>query len=148
MRTKTFVTKPTDIQRQWWIVDAKGQTLGRLASQIAPILRGKHKPTFSTHLDTGDFVIVLNCDKIVVTGDRLETKKYYRHSGYFGNLREITLRDQLQKHPERALRFAIQGMLPKGPLGRQMLSKLKLYAGSEHPHQAQNPQPLNIEEKL
>lgn len=148
MRTKTFVTKPTDIQRQWWVVDAEGQTLGRLASQIAPILRGKHKPTFSPHLDAGDFVIVLNCDKIVVTGDRLEDKKYYRHSGYFGGLSEITLRDQLKKHPERALRFAIQGMLPKGPLGRQTLSKLKLYTGNEHPHKAQNPEPFNIEEKL
>lgn len=144
MKTKTFVTTPSDIQHQWWVVDAEGQTLGRLASKIAPILRGKHKATYSTHLDTGDYVIVLNCDKIVVTGRRLDQKKYYRYSGYMGGLKEQTLRELLAKHPERPLEFAIKGMLPKGPLGRDMMRKLRLYTGSEHPHEAQNPQVLEL----
>lgn len=147
MRTKTFVTKPSDINRQWWVVDAEGQTLGRLASQIAPILRGKHKPTFTTNLDAGDFVVILNCDKIVVTGKRLEDKKYYRHSGYFGSLKEENLQEVMDKYPDRAIRGAIQGMLPKGPLGRDMLRKLKVYAGGVHPHGAQNPQVLELKEK-
>jgi len=147
MRTKTFVTTPSDIQRQWWVVDAEGQTLGRLASKIAPILRGKHKPTFSTHLDTGDYIIVINCEKLVVTGNRLDDKKYYHYSGYPGGLSEITLREQLAKHPERVIEAAVKGMLPDGPLGSAMLKKLKVYVGTEHPHEAQQPQVLALKEK-
>lgn len=146
MPSKTFVTKPADINREWWVVDAEGQTLGRLATQIATILRGKNKPTYSPHLDTGDFVVVVNCEKITVTGNRMEDKKYYRHSGYFGGLSEVTLRDQLDRKPERVLREAVRGMLPKGPLGRAQLAKLKIYAGAEHPHSAQQPQPLKLQE--
>lgn len=144
MKTKTFVTKPSDIQRQWWVVDAEGQTLGRLASKIAPILRGKHKPTYTPHLDNGDFVIIINCDKIVVTGNRLDDKNYYRHSGYMGGLKTMTLREMMNKHPNRVIEQAVRGMLPKGPLGRAMLKKLKVYAGSEHPHSAQSPQVLEL----
>src|SRR5690606_17623682 len=126
VRDKTFVTKPKDITRQWWVVDAEGQTLGRLASRIAPILRGKHKPTFSPHLDNGDFIIVINCEKLVVTGNRLDEKFYYRYSGFPSGLSEISLRNQLQKHPDRVITAAVKGMLPRGPLGRQMLTKLKV----------------------
>lgn len=141
---KTYVTKPADVERNWYVVDAEGQTLGRLASQVATILRGKHKPTYSPAVDCGDFVIVLNADKINVTGRRLEQKKYYRHSLYIGGLKEITLRDQLNKHPERVIESAVKGMLPKNALGRKMFKKLKVYAGTEHPHQAQQPQPLEL----
>lgn len=141
---KTYVTKPAEIERAWYVVDAEGQTLGRLASSIATILRGKHKPTYSPAVDCGDFVIVLNADKIAVTGRRLEQKKYYRHSLYIGGLKEISLRDQLQQHPERVLESAVRGMLPKNALGRKMFKKLKVYAGEEHPHQAQQPQPLEL----
>lgn len=144
MRQKTFVTTPSDIERQWWVVDAKGQTLGRLASRIAPILRGKHKPTFAPNLDVGDFVIVINCEKIAVTGNRLDDKRYYRHSGYPGGIRSLTLREMLDKHPDRAIRFAVRGMLPRNALGRQMLKKLKVYAGEEHPHAAQKPVVLEL----
>lgn len=144
MTNKTFVTKPADIQHQWWIVDAEGQTLGRLASKIAPILRGKHKPIYSPHLDTGDYIVVINADKIKVTGNRLDDKSYYHHSGYPGGIKAITLRNQLERFPERALESAVRGMLPDGPLGRHMMMKLKAYAGSEHPHAAQNPQKLEI----
>lgn len=144
MRDKTFVTKPTDITRQWWVVDAEGQTLGRLASRIAPLLRGKHKATFSPHLDNGDFIIIINCGKLVVTGNRMDEKMYYRYSGFPSGLSEINLRDQLQKHPERVIESAVKGMLPRGPLGRQMLTKLKIYTGSDHPHQAQQPQKLEL----
>lgn len=146
MRIKTFVTKPSDINRQWWVVDAEGQTLGRLATQIAMVLRGKHKPTFSPHLDAGDFVVVINCEKIKVTGNRMEDKMYYRHSGYFGSLKEVSLRQQLEKKPERVLREAVKGMLPKGALGHQQLTKLKIYEGAAHPHQAQQPQAMKIQE--
>jgi large subunit ribosomal protein L13 len=146
MPSKTFVTKPADINREWWVVDAEGQTLGRLATQIATVLRGKNKPTYSPHLDTGDFVVVVNCEKVAVTGNRMEDKKYYRHSGYFGGLTEVTLRDQLVRKPEAVLREAVRGMLPKGPLGRAQLAKLKIYAGAEHPHSAQQPQPLKLQE--
>lgn len=139
MRTKTFVTTPSDVQHQWWVVDAEGQTLGRLASKIAPILRGKHKPTYSPHLDTGDYIIVINCEKLVVTGNRLDEKQYHRYSGFHGGLKSTTLRVQLEKHPDRVIQAAVRGMLPDGPLGRAMLRKLKIYAGGEHPHQAQNP---------
>ncbi len=141
---KTYVTKPADVERAWYVVDAEGQTLGRLASSVATILRGKHKPIYSPAVDCGDFVIVLNADKIAVTGRRLEQKKYYRHSLYIGGLKEISLRDQLKKHPERVIESAVRGMLPKNALGRKMFKKLKVYAGAEHPHQAQQPQPLEL----
>ncbi len=141
---KTYVTKPADIERAWYVVDAEGQTLGRLASSVATILRGKHKPIYSPAVDCGDFVIVLNADKIAVTGRRLEQKKYYRHSLYIGGLKEISLRDQLQKYPERVIESAVRGMLPKNALGRKMFKKLKVYAGTEHPHAAQQPQPLEL----
>ncbi|MCL4803236.1 MAG: 50S ribosomal protein L13 [Anaerolineae bacterium] len=141
---KTYVTKPAEVERAWYVVDAEGQTLGRLASSVATILRGKHKPIYSPAVDCGDFVIVLNADKIAVTGRRLEQKKYYRHSLYIGGLKEISLRDQLQQHPERVVESAVRGMLPKNALGRKMFKKLKVYAGEEHPHQAQQPQPLEL----
>ena len=141
---KTYVTKPADVERAWYVVDAEGQTLGRLASSVATILRGKHKPIYNPAVDCGDFVIVLNADKIAVTGRRLEQKKYYRHSLYIGGLKEISLRDQLQQHPERVIQSAVRGMLPKNALGRKMFKKLKVYAGAEHPHQAQQPQPLEL----
>lgn len=141
---KTYVTKPADIERAWYVVDAEGQTLGRLASSVASILRGKHKPIYNPSVDCGDFVIVLNADKVAVTGRRLEQKKYYRHSLYIGGLTEIGLRDQLQQHPERVIESAVRGMLPKNALGRKMFKKLKVYAGNEHPHAAQQPQPLEL----
>ncbi len=141
---KTYVTKPADVERAWYVVDAEGQTLGRLASSVASILKGKHKPIYSPAVDCGDFVVVVNADKIAVTGRRLEQKKYYRHSLYIGGLKEITLRDQLQQHPERVVESAVRGMLPKNTLGRKMFKKLKVYAGTEHPHQAQQPQPLEL----
>jgi large subunit ribosomal protein L13 len=144
MLVKTYTPKPQDIDRKWWIVDAEGQTLGRLASKIAPILRGKHKPTFAPNLDVGDYVIVVNCDKIVVTGKKMDEKMYYRHSGYPGGLTEINLRDNLRRFPERPLREAVKGMLAKNALGRETLSKLKIYAGSEHPHAAQKPTVLEL----
>jgi large subunit ribosomal protein L13 len=141
---RTYVTKPAEVERAWYIVDAEGHTLGRLASRIATILRGKHKPIYSPSVDCGDYVIVINADKIAVTGRRLDQKKYYRHSLYMGGLSEITLRDQLQKHPTRVIESAVWGMLPKNALGRKMVKKLKVYAGTEHPHQAQLPQPLEL----
>jgi large subunit ribosomal protein L13 len=141
---KTYVTKPKSVQQDWYVVDADGQTLGRLASRIAVILRGKHKPEFSPAVDVGDFVIVVNAERIRVTGRKLEQKKYYRHSGYPGGLREITLADQLQRHPTRVIKAAVKGMLPRNRLGRQMLKKLKVYAGPEHPHEAQQPKPLEL----
>lgn len=144
MPYKTFSPTPKDVQREWWVVDAQGQTLGRLASQVAKILRGKHKPTYTTHMDMGDFVIIINCDKIHVTGRRLDQKIYYRHSGYPGGLKDMTLREMLQKHPERVLEIAIKGMLPKNRLGRQMYTKLKVYAGDTHPHEAQKPKTLEF----
>ena len=141
---RTYTPKPGDIERKWYVVDAQGKTLGRLASEIAKILRGKNKPIFSPHMDTGDYVIVINAEKIHVTGRKLTQKFYYRHSGYPGGLKAISLRDLLQKHPERVVKFAVRGMLPKNRLGRKMIKKLKVYAGPEHPHQAQNPEPLKI----
>jgi len=131
-------------QRQWYVVDARGKTLGRLASQIAVVLRGKHKPVFTPHMDTGDYVIVVNAEKVHVTGRKLDQKMYHRHSGYMGGLRSITLRDQLAKHPTRVLESAVRGMLPHSRLGRQMIKKLKVYAGPNHPHEAQKPQPLDF----
>jgi large subunit ribosomal protein L13 len=141
---KTYVTKPLELERDWWIVDAKGQTLGRLASLIAPILRGKHKPVFVPNQDVGDYVIVINCEQIAVTGNKLDEKIYYKFSGYPGGLSEITLRDQLRKFPDRPITAAVKGMLPDGALGRNMLKKLKVYAGAEHPHIGQKPKVLEV----
>ncbi|MBK8029759.1 MAG: 50S ribosomal protein L13 [Chloroflexi bacterium] len=145
MLVKTYSPKPQDIQRTWYVVDADGQTLGRLASRIAHILRGKHKAIFAPHIDTGDFVIVINAEKIRVTGDRLDSKVYYRHSKYQGGLKAITLRDQLAKFPDRPIMDAVKGMLPKGALGHQMIKKLKVYKGSTHPHEAQKPVELKLD---
>ena len=136
---KTHVTKMADVEHKWVVIDAEGQTLGRLSSQIAAILRGKHKPTFSPAVDCGDYVVVLNADKFKVTGKRLDQKMYYKHSGYPGGLSEISLRDQLVKFPTRPIELAVKGMLPKNKLGRRMFKKLKVYTGTEHPHEAQNP---------
>ncbi len=141
---RTYTTKTAEIKREWYLVDAQGQTLGRLASKIASIIRGKHKPIYSPHLDCGDFVIVINADKVRVTGRKLDQKNYYRHSGYPGGLKTTNLRDQLAQHPERVIETAIRGMLPKNKLGRQMIKKLKVYAGDAHPHQAQQPKPLEL----
>ena len=141
---KTYTVKPGDITRQWYVVDAEGKTLGRLASHIATILKGKHKPIYTPHVDVGDYVIVINADKIHVTGRKMRQKMYYRHSGYPGGLKSINLRDLLQRHPTRAIEFAVKGMLPKNRLGRKMFKKLKVYAGSDHPHQAQQPQVLAL----
>lgn len=143
---KTYSPKPGEIARQWYVVDAEGQTLGRLATQIADTLRGKRKPQFAPHVDTGDFVVVVNADKIQVTGKKLDQKMYYRHSGYPGGLRTRTLRDQLDRHPTEVIRTAVRGMLPKNRLSRRQLTKLKVYAGPEHPHESQNPKPLNLEQ--
>ena len=141
---KTYVTKPGSIEHKWYVVNAEGQTLGRLASRIATVLHGKHKPQYSPSVDVGDYVIVVNAEKIRVTGRKMEQKKYYRHSGYPGGLSEITLADQLEKHPTRVITAAVRGMLPRTRLGRKMLKKLKAYAGPEHPHQAQGPKPLEF----
>ena len=141
---KTYATKSSEVEPVWFVVDASGLTLGRLATRIAVILRGKHKPMFSPSLDTGDFVVVINAEKVIVTGDRLDQKKYYRHSIYLGGLKEITLRRLLETHPERAIEMAVRGMLPKTPLGRQMLHKLKIYCGGEHPHAAQQPTAMPV----
>lgn len=141
---KTYTPKPQDIEKKWWIVDAEGQVLGRLASKIASILRGKHKPIYTPNIDVGDYVIVINAEKIVVTGDRMDEKKYYRHSKYQGGLTETTLRDMLKRHPERPIEFAVKGMLPKNALGRAQFKKLKVYAGTEHPHAGQNPEKLEL----
>lgn len=141
---KTIWTKESDVERSWYVVDAEGKTLGRLATQIATILRGKHKPIYNPSVDTGDFVIVVNAEKIHVTGRRMDQKKYYTHSGYMGGLKERTLREMLDTKPERVIQLAVRGMLPKNVLGRKMLKKLKVYAGPDHPHAAQQPEPLEI----
>ena len=141
---KTYTVRKGDIKREWYVVDAQGKTLGRLASEIASILRGKHKPIYVPHLDCGDYVIVVNAEKVRVTGKKLDQKFYYRHSGYPGGLKSINLRDQLQKHPTRVLEAAVRGMLPKNRLGRAMIKKLKVYAGGSHPHQAQQPKVLEL----
>jgi large subunit ribosomal protein L13 len=130
--------------REWWVVDASGKTLGRLASEIAKVLRGKHKPTFSPHVDGGDFVIVTNCEKIAVTGDKLDNVRYYRHSRYPGGLKSRTMREQLARFPERVLYEAVKGMVPKTKLGAAQMKKLRIYAGSEHPHEAQQPKTLEL----
>jgi len=141
---KTTIIKPTEVERNWYVVDADGQTLGRLASKVAAILRGKHKPEFSPSVDCGDYVVVINAEKIRVTGNKLDDKVYYRHSGYPGGLTEINLRQQLDRYPTRPVELAIKGMLPKNKLGRKMFKKLKVYAGPEHPHQAQSPVSLEL----
>jgi len=141
---KTYSVKANEIKREWYLINAEGKTLGRLASEIAKILKGKHKPIYSPHLDCGDYVIVINAEKIHVTGRKLDQKIYYRHSGYPGGLKSITLREQLAKHPERVIKAAVKGMLPKNRLGRKMLKKLKVYAGDSHPHQAQKPKVLEL----
>jgi len=141
---KTYSAKKSDIQREWFVVDAAGQNLGRLATRIATLLRGKHKPIFTPSMDTGDFVIVVNADKIAVTGRKLDQKMYYRYSGYPGGLTETSLRRMLETHPTRVVEFAVRGMLPKNRLGRAMLKKLKVYAGATHPHEAQQPKPLDV----
>jgi large subunit ribosomal protein L13 len=143
---KTYSAKPGEITREWYLVDADGQTLGRLATMIADTLRGKRKPQFTPHVDTGDFVVVVNAEKIHVTGQKLDQKRYYRHSGYPGGLRSRTLREQLDRRPTEVLRMAVKGMLPKNRLARQQLTKLKIYAGPEHPHESQNPKPLEMEQ--
>ena len=143
---KTYSAKPGEVTREWYLVDAEGKTLGRLATQIADTLRGKRKPQFTPHVDTGDFVIVVNAEKIQVTGNKLDQKRYYRHSGYPGGLRSRTLREQLERRPTEVLRVAVKGMLPKNRLARQQITKLKIYAGPEHPHEAQNPKPLESDQ--
>ncbi len=144
MKIKTYSPKKDDIRREWFVIDAKDQTLGRLASQVAALLRGKHKPIFTPHMDTGDFVIIINADKIRVTGKKLDQKVYYRYSGYPGGVHARTLREQLARDPERVIRLAVRGMLPKNRLGRHMIRKLKVYAGNQHPHQAQQPKPYEL----
>jgi large subunit ribosomal protein L13 len=141
---KTFNTKPADIKREWYVVSAEGQTLGRLASGIAKILKGKHKPIYTPHLDCGDFVVVLNAGKVRVTGKKLAEKYYYHHSGYPGGMKKTVLSDQLKRHPDRVLKAAVWGMLPKGRLGREMFKKLKVYAGATHPHLAHKPKTLEV----
>jgi len=141
---RTFTPTPKDIERRWYVVDAQGKTLGRLASEIAKVLTGKRKPTYAAHMDVGDFVIVVNADKVNVTGRKLDQKRYYRHSLYPGGLRSISLRDQLRRFPERVIQHAVKGMLPKNTVGKQQLKKLKVYAGESHPHQAQIPEPLEL----
>ncbi|TQS25995.1 50S ribosomal protein L13 [Microbispora sp. KK1-11] len=141
---RTFSPKPNDVERQWYVIDATDVVLGRLASQVATLLRGKHKPIFAPHVDTGDFVIVINADKISLSGNKLEQKKAYRHSGYPGGLRSVSYGELMEKRPDRAVEKAVRGMLPKNALGRKMAKKLKVYAGAEHPHQAQQPVPFQI----
>ena len=141
---KTYSAKPGEIAREWYVVDADGKTLGRLATQIADTLRGKRKPTYTPHVDVGDFVIVVNAERIAVSGNKRAEKRYYRHSGYPGGLKSRTLNDMLERRPEEVIRLAVRGMLPRNRLARKQLTKLKVYAGPEHPHAAQRPQPLEI----
>ncbi|MBN1285110.1 MAG: 50S ribosomal protein L13 [Anaerolineae bacterium] len=141
---KTYTTKPKEVEREWFVLDATDQTLGRLATQIATLLRGKHKPIFAPNIDTGDFVIVVNAERIHVTGKKLDDKMYYRHSQYPSGLKTTSLRRMLEKYPERVIESAVRGMLPKNRLGRKMIKKLKVYAGPDHPHQAQQPKPFEL----
>ena len=141
---KSFMASPSTVERKWYVVDAEGKTLGRLASEVANVLRGKNKPTYTPHIDTGDYVIVVNAEKIQVTGKKLDQKIYYHHSEYVGGMKEATLREMMQKKPEFVITHAVKAMLPKGPLGRQMLKKLHVYAGPEHNHAAQKPETLDI----
>lgn len=145
MQQRTFMAKEAELQKQWYVVDAAGQRLGRLASQVAAVLRGKHKPTFTPNVDTGDYVIVVNADKVVLTGNKLADKMYYKHSLYPGGLKAVPANEMLAKHPEKAIEIAIRGMLPHNSLGRRQFLKLKVYAGPEHPHAAQQPEPLAVE---
>lgn len=140
----TFMASPATIERKWYVVDAEGLTLGRMASEVAKVLRGKNKPIFTPHIDTGDYVIIVNADKVVFTGKKLDKKKYYSHSEYIGGFKEKTLREMMDKKPTEVVRLAVKGMLPKGPLGNQMISKLHVYAGPEHPHAAQKPEELKF----
>lgn len=141
---KTFSAKPAEVKRDWYIVDAEGKTLGRLATEVARRLRGKHKPIYTPHVDTGDYIIVINAEKIHTTGDKLNQKIYHHHTGYVGSLKSETLQQRLDKHPERVIEAAVKGMLPKNPLGRAMFKKMKVCVGSEHPHAAQQPKVLEI----
>ena len=140
----SFMANPAKVERKWYVVDATGYTLGRLASEVAKVLRGKNKPVFTPHVDTGDYVIVVNADKIKVIGKKLDQKIYYHHSDYVGGMKETTLREMLAKKPEKVVELAVKGMLPKGPLGREMFTKLHVYAGAEHPHAAQQPEALTF----
>jgi len=142
----TYMAKQGEVPREWLLVDAQGKVLGRLATRIAMALRGKNKPTFTPHTDTGDFVVVVNADKVLLTGRKWDKKIYYRHTGYMGGLKSTTARQLLKKRPEDLLRYAVRGMLPKNSLGRQLLKKLKIYAGDQHPHQAQQPKPVTWED--
>ncbi|MEO1246903.1 MAG: 50S ribosomal protein L13 [Pseudomonadota bacterium] len=141
---KTFSAKPADVRSDWYVVDAAGKTLGRLATEIARRLRGKHKPEYTPHIDTGDYIVVVNAEKIRVTGNKLKDKMYHRHTGYIGNLKSTSLQKLLDEKPERAIEYAVKGMLPRGPLGRKMFSKLRVFAGPEHSHTAQQPIPLEV----
>lgn len=141
---KTYYAKPSEVQREWLLVDATDMTLGRLASEVAQILRGKNKPTYTPHIDTGDYVVIVNAEKIKITGAKATDKVYYRHTGYVGHLKSETFTEAMEKHPTRVIEHAVRGMLPKGTLGTQMYKKLKVYAGPEHPHQAQNPRKIEL----
>jgi large subunit ribosomal protein L13 len=141
---KTFSAKPEDVRRDWYLVDATNKTLGRLSTEIARRLRGKHKPEYTPHVDTGDYIVVVNADKIRVTGNKMKDKMYHRYTGYIGNLKSMSLEKLMDEHPERVLEYAVKGMLPRNPLGRKMLSKLRVFAGPEHNHEAQQPIPLDI----
>ncbi len=141
---KSYMASPATIERKWYVVDATGYTLGRLSSEIAKVLRGKNKPTYTPHIDTGDYVIVINAEHIKVTGKKLDQKLYYNHSDYVGGMKETTLKEMLAKKPERVIELAVKGMLPKGPLGREMITKLHVYAGAEHDHAAQKPEVLTF----
>ena len=141
---KTYMANPAKIEKKWYVVDAAGQTLGRLTSEVAKVLRGKNKAFFTPHVDTGDYVIIVNAEKIKVTGKKLDQKIYYHHSDYVGGMKETTLREMLAKKPEKVVELAVKGMLPKGPLGREMFTKLHVYAGAEHPHTAQKPEVLTF----
>lgn len=145
MKKYTYSAKKSDMVEKWWLVDANGEVLGRLATQIAARLRGKHNPMFTPHVDSGDSVVVVNAEKIVLTGRKWDQKKYYSHSGYIGGLKEITAKKLLEKRPEDLIRFAVKGMLPKNRLGRTLIKKLKVYAGGSHPHEAQKPEPLTLQ---
>jgi len=141
---KTFSAKPHETERSWWIVDLDGKTVGRVATQIASVLRGKHKPTYTPHMDEGDFVIVVNAEKVVFTGRKTQQKTYWRHSGFPGGIKSMTADKMLQRHPERVILEAVRGMLPKGPLGRKMIRKFKIYTGPDHPHAAQQPESMDV----
>ncbi|GAB6190048.1 50S ribosomal protein L13 [Marinitoga arctica] len=144
MTQKSYLAKNEEVERKWYVVDAAGMSLGRLAAQVAKILQGKHKPTYTPHVDTGDYVIVINAEKIVLTGKKWTQKKYYRHTGYPGGIKEQTAKEILEKYPERLIEKAVKGMLPKTTLGRHMFKKLKVYSGSNHPHEAQKPEKLEL----